>query len=348
MLSTGTEQMSDPDLNRLAIIIYVINGVMVLCSLLLLAAIAHFIVTHEHSGLRSSLQNNSNNNHHNSRTKDAATTSAVPVVKRSKRGNPFSTLLFIMILSNIVLFVCNSIRVSCSDKVYLITTIFMDVFNFTGEICYMSYAWYRGSAILMLSFPSLTLPVKTTMFLLPVASAGQVICDLLKSIDLIPPTQPAGRWFAIGSGTLIVLYDLLITIAFAHYLYTCRSSDTGVALDSERFRIIAQHGIVSSSLLLLSLTLYVCAGLLAKSRLTIVLLLSIVYTVFFCVAVVLFRMKVVLHQEKVGKESMRVTRLEEVLGGDEVRRIQTSSALHVNQTQLQSSGALPVQCSKVG
>ncbi|KAJ3247565.1 hypothetical protein HDU78_003979 [Chytriomyces hyalinus] len=341
--------MSEPDSDRLEIIIYVVNGIMALCSLLLLAAIAHFIIAHERSGLRSSLHSSNNNHHHNSRNKDGtAITSAVTAVKRVKRGNPFSTLLFTMILSNLALFVCNSIRVSCSEKVYLFTTIIMDVLNFIAEICYMSYAWYRGSAILMLSFPSLTLPVKTTMFLLPVVSAGQVICDLLKSVDLIPATQPAGRWFAIGSGTLIVLYDLLITIAFAHYLYTCRRSDTGVALDSERFRIIAQHGIVSSSLLFMSLALYVCAGLLAKSRLRNVLLLSTVYSVFFCVAVVLFRMKVALHREKIGKESMRATRLEEVLGGDEVRRIQTLSALHINQTQLQSSGALPVQYLKVG
>ncbi|KAJ3247228.1 hypothetical protein HDU78_004762 [Chytriomyces hyalinus] len=311
--------MEESELRVLRTAVYAVSGSMIVASIMLMFSIARFISTHESTSAKRSLNG--------SVVKDGAVTSAVTSMRRSRQANPFTALLFTMIMSTIALFACNIVRAAASDQTYLITTVFMDAFNFTAEICYMIYSWYRGSSILILSFPSLRIPIQTTIYSLPVVSLGQISCDFLKVLNLIPVAQRLGRWFAIAAGALIVSYDLLIAAAFARYLYTCKGAEAGVSLDSERFHIIARHGLVSSFLLLVGLGIYVMSTVLAKSTAVSVLLSSLLYCLFFCVALVLFRMKVALHREKVEKKSMRATRLEEVLGTEEVRRIQNTSSV---------------------
>ncbi|KAI9334125.1 hypothetical protein BDR26DRAFT_867365 [Obelidium mucronatum] len=187
---------------------------------------------------------------------------------------------------------------------------FQNFCSIAYEASYIYYSYLRAEPILGQVFSSIawhvSIAVKASPFLLliqftffPLSGIQFEDPQLSKNLVLI------GNCIGMLNGLLIITFDILCVITFVRYLKSTQVEEGDV---DERFLIISRYGIAPPVLCIVGLGLYLYYSVVAESE----VLLFCIYLLFTAVFLILFRMKVALHREKVAKENKRRSRIESV------------------------------------
>ncbi|KAI9325651.1 hypothetical protein BDR26DRAFT_867380 [Obelidium mucronatum] len=223
---------------------------------------------------------------------------------------PFSSLLLLMITSNVGLYLTEAVVFYLEEDSTseLVCRTFQNLFTGITEGTYVYYSSLRAQPIFDQVFPKAG---KT-------AAAGARISPLLFFIQwLLYPISQALKvedghkspllvksvyYMSILNGALIILFDVFCLVTFTLYL---RSTQIHDGVTDERFLIISRHGITAVAFGLSALAFYVLFSLATTDD-----YLVVVYLHFSALYFILFRMKMMLHRDKLNKEKERRSKIE--------------------------------------
>ncbi|KAI9334124.1 hypothetical protein BDR26DRAFT_867363 [Obelidium mucronatum] len=291
---------------------------MALVSLLELLWLVHFIVYHE-------------------------------IVQRGKKVTlkevftPFSSLLILIALSHIGLYISEGgstlLRPQQTPMFFVFYTL-EDMFGVGFEACYIYYSYLRAEPIFDQVFPSIAKFVSFAVRVSPILFSMQWLPFPISKLQFKDPQvsktiSMAGDVITMINGTLLVAFDTLCLVTFIRYIQSTQIND---GITDSRFLIICRYGITSVSVCLSGLGFFV-AYLISEEELC----AFIVYMHFSGLFVILFRMKVALHRDKVAKDNERLSKIESVAAGYRGRQRTNISPVSINESEDQSVTNGPYQ-----
>ncbi|KAJ3402567.1 hypothetical protein HDU80_004960 [Chytriomyces hyalinus] len=182
-----------------------------------------------------------------------------------RKKTVFSPLNIILMTATLALlgdFICNGVYYLFSTKkesATLVSWMYFSSDMFLGVTvhCYLLFSWWRSEAVLMSVLGSQYKLLQTGIRMLPIVLYGPVIPSF---IDLASPGQFDSD--VLGEARFILFFIfgasatvLDVTFVSAFYVFLKQFHDQ--QSEDERFRIIARHGICTSSQGLASMAVYV-------------------------------------------------------------------------------------------
>ncbi|KAI9334123.1 hypothetical protein BDR26DRAFT_867360 [Obelidium mucronatum] len=227
---------------------------------------------------------------------------------------PFSTILLIMIFFQVGLYVSEGSGIFLGDQrtsnLYHVVYSLEHLCATATEICYVFYSYLRAEPIFDQVFPStsklFSVIVKASPLLFAVQWIPYPLSKLQYSNPQIPKTLiTIGDIISAINGSLLVAFDIVCLTVFIKYI---RSTEITDGETDARFLIISRHGIASVVICLTSLCMYIVYSVSGGFELW----AFIVYVLFSILFMVLVRMKVMLHRDKLEKEKNRRSRIQGV------------------------------------
>ncbi|KAI8842896.1 hypothetical protein BJ741DRAFT_660837 [Chytriomyces cf. hyalinus JEL632] len=255
----------------------------------------------------------------------------LPKVTLKTAFTPFNSSLALSATSLLIIYLCGSILFVPSAetiKLHKVADIVRAAFFVAFQLGFIHFSYHRGKELFDQVFPEiLTLVVHMSAKYLGCVVAAVMVLQLatllpLDSSSLNILSAVAG-WCEVATLLVTLLMDITFLAGFILYLRLTAAIDLSAStvniLNDPITKIIANHGVVASSLVFAAVGLE-CSVLLLSSYNDV--LEVCMFSTLSIATGVLGALKLAVHRDKINKRKVLLQNLEIVLGLVEMKRIQ--------------------------
>ncbi|KAI9325650.1 hypothetical protein BDR26DRAFT_941985 [Obelidium mucronatum] len=269
-------------------------------------------------------------------------------------GTTYNKLLTQMSISLIGIYICALIRLEEMDRIgdirslsRCINKLIWNVFVAAFEIGYCLYSFRRTSPVVELVYPQLVVQITPIIKIVPFLFYLQVVPAVVElSLFHVASTsdvQMMNRTLnVLNAITALVtlLLDSILLLTFVRFLNTTRQDET-ITIDS-RFLIISRYGIWIVSMGFLAVAVYIAYAVYGNEEFLMVTL-AVVSVIFYG----LFAMKVSLFYDDVKRGELNQSRLEKVLGKEQLHNIKQMSMRKMLSTRTERGSSVQTDITEV-
>ncbi|KAJ3223651.1 hypothetical protein HDU81_009049 [Chytriomyces hyalinus] len=254
--------------------------------------------------------------------------------QRSQFSTSFNINLLAMIVCLLLMYSCDTsiyTAIDCGTNTETTERILITgrTFGFIAtEIAYINYSYDREKRIFESTLPRVFSTgfywvVKAVPLLFLPTVLFRLAPLFVSSREEAASIFSISRWYGAATSIMTVLLDIVFLASFVMFLRANSLSEGVHSVTDNSMVIIAQYGVVGSSVYL-----NVAGVMLAYAELYEASLRMLAFTLLSAISVILTGLKWRLHKECVRRQTAADVKLKCVLGDEELRKIRTRDTLH--------------------